>query len=53
MDYVNKFSGGRGIVVKVYRDEVTPEVKALESGNGTKISPKQRDTIMSTGEHKG
>jgi len=32
-DYADRFLGGRGIAAKIYWDEVSPEVKALEPDN--------------------
>ncbi|HEX9896986.1 MAG TPA: aldehyde ferredoxin oxidoreductase N-terminal domain-containing protein [Dehalococcoidales bacterium] len=33
LDYADRFLGGRGIAAKIYWDEVSPEVKALEPDN--------------------
>ena len=32
-DYANRFLGGRGIAAKIYWDEVSPEIKALDPEN--------------------
>ncbi|MBA7683275.1 hypothetical protein ES703_91637 [subsurface metagenome] len=33
MDYADRFLGGRGVAAKIYWDEVSPEVKALDAEN--------------------
>lgn len=33
MDYADRFLGGRGVAAKIYWDEVSPEVKALDPEN--------------------
>ena len=32
-DYANRFVGGRGVAAKIYWDEVSPEIKALDAEN--------------------